>query len=105
MTEIDGPQLETALKNPGVLVVDCYAPWCPDCRAIAPVLGQLAAENAGHITFAAINVDTHPAVKEAYSILAVPTLLIFKDGKLLDRWVEPAPRKKQLREKLDRLLA
>jgi thioredoxin 1 len=103
--ELMEQELDGAIKAHARLVVDCWAPWCPDCRMIAPVLDALAADNKGKITFAKVNLDNNRAVKEKYQVLAVPTLLIFKDGKLVDRLVEPAPRKKSLQSELDKGLA
>lgn len=101
VTELDLAGLDVAITGQPALVVDFYAPWCPDCHAIAPVLAQLAA-GAGRIAFAAVDVDAVPGVKERFEIMAVPTLLVFRDGELVERWVEPAPRTAALQKELDR---
>ena len=103
--ELSDKDLDRAIKEHTRLIVDCWAPWCPDCRALDPVYTELAQENNGKITFAKIHMDQHPAVKEAYQVLAVPTLLMFRDGKLVHRLVEPAPRKAALQQEIDQKLA
>jgi thioredoxin 1 len=102
--ELMEQDLDGAIKSHPRLVVDCWAPWCPDCRMIAPVFDALAADNKGKITFAKVNLDNNQGVKDKYQVLAVPTLLIFKDGKLVDRLVEPAPRKQSLQSELGKSL-
>jgi thioredoxin 1 len=98
--ELNEQGLDKAVKDHARLVVDCWAPWCPDCRVIAPVFDALAADNKSKITFAKINMDNNDGVKDKYQVLAVPTLLIFKDGKLVNRLVEPAPRKPAIQAEL-----
>ena len=86
-------------------MVDCWAPWCGDCRRMSPVFSEIAADNDGSIIFASINLDTNPDTKAAYQIMAIPTLLIFKDGKLVARMVEPTPKKSLLQGKIEQSLA
>jgi thioredoxin 1 len=100
--ELTGEDLHAAIKAHSRLVVDCWAPWCPDCRMIAPVFDALAADNKGKITFAKVNLDHNQEVKDKYQVLAVPTLLVFKDGNLVNRMVEPAPRKQPIQQELDK---
>jgi len=73
-------------------LVDCWAPWCGPCRAIAPVLDQLAAESRGRYRIAKLNVDENPRVAAEYSISSIPTMLIFKNGKLIDRIIGAVPK-------------
>lgn len=74
------------------VLVDCWAPWCGPCRAIAPVLDQLAAESAGNYRVAKLNVDENPQTASSYQISSIPTMLIFKDGNLIDRLVGAQPK-------------
>src|SRR5262245_56570644 len=69
------------------ILVDAWAPWCGPCRAIAPVLDQLAAESQGRYRIAKLNVDENPGIASRYQISSIPTMLIFKDGKLIDRLI------------------
>ena len=67
------------------VLVDCWATWCPPCRAIAPTIDQLATEAAGRYRVGKLNVDENPRVATEFKIESIPTLLIFKSGKLVDR--------------------
>lgn len=74
------------------VLVDCWAPWCGPCRVISPVLDQLAAESQGRYRIAKLNVDENPQTAARYRIASIPTLLIFKDGQLVDRLVGVQPK-------------
>ena len=69
------------------VLVDAWAAWCGPCRMIAPVLDQLAAESKGRYVIAKLNVDENPMTSAQFGIQSIPTLLIFKDGLLVDRMV------------------
>ena len=75
------------------ILVDAWAPWCGPCRVVGPVLDQLAAESQGRYRIAKLNVDENPRVASQYQISSIPTLLIFKDGKLIDRLIGAYPKK------------
>jgi thioredoxin 2 len=74
------------------ILVDAWAPWCGPCRVIGPVLDQLAAESHGRYRIAKLNVDENPRIASQYQIASIPTMLIFKDGKLIDRLVGAQPK-------------
>ena len=74
------------------VLVDCWAPWCAPCRMIAPLLDQLAAESNGSYRIAKLNVDENPQISSRFQISSIPTMLIFKDGKLIDRLVGAQPK-------------
>ena len=74
------------------ILVDCWAPWCGPCRIIAPVLDQLAAESQGNYRIAKLNVDENPQISSRFQIASIPTMLIFKDGKLIDRLIGAQPK-------------
>jgi thioredoxin 2 len=69
------------------VLVDCWAPWCGPCRMIAPVMDLLAAESEGRYRIAKLNVDENPLTASRFQIASIPTMLIFKDGKLVDRLI------------------
>lgn len=69
------------------VLVDCWAPWCGPCRMIAPVMDQLAAESEGRYRITKLNVDDNPLVASRFQIASIPTMLIFKDGQLVDRLI------------------
>jgi thioredoxin 1 len=80
------------IQQHSLVVVDCWAVWCAPCRMIAPVIESLAQDYAGRIVFAKLDVDTNPLISHQYQIQSIPTLLIFKHGRLVDRLVGALPR-------------
>jgi len=86
-------------KTYPLVVVDCWAAWCAPCRAIAPVVEQLAKDYSGKVVFGKLNVDENPETAQKYGIMAIPTLLVMKNGKEVDRIVGALP-KNQLEVKI-----
>jgi thioredoxin len=74
------------------VLVDMWAPWCGPCRIIAPILDQLAAESGGRYRIAKMNVDENPQTSARFSVQSIPTLLVFKNGALVDRIVGAQPK-------------
>lgn len=82
---------DTVRKHP-FLVVDIWAEWCGPCRMVAPVIEDLAREFSGRVTFGKCNVDLNPQIAAGFSVTAIPTLLFFANGMLVDRVVGALPR-------------
>ena len=95
---------DDVLRSPLPVLLDCWAPWCGPCRALAPVIDALARAYAGRVRVAKLNVDENPAVAARYAIQGIPTLLLFDGGHLRDRLVGVQPRA-ALEARLDALLA
>jgi thioredoxin 1 len=90
---------DQTIKSYPLVVVDCWAVWCAPCRAIAPIIDQLAKDYSGKIVFGKLNVDENPETRDRYGIMAIPTLLVMKDGNEADRIVGALP-KNQLEAKI-----
>lgn len=84
------------------VVVDCWAPWCGPCRAFGPVIDQLAQQYRGKIKFAKLNLDDNPVTGSQYGISSVPTILLVKNGRLVDKLVGALP-KEQLEAQIARI--
>jgi len=97
-SKLDGPVDLTSAKfkefvqSYSVVVVDCWAPWCGPCRMVAPVIEELARDYSGRVAFGKLNVDENPSVASDYQIMSIPTLLVFKNGKPVDRIVGAMPK-------------
>lgn len=74
------------------VVVDCWAPWCGPCRAVAPVLDDLAKTYKGRLKIAKVNVDENPGTGSKYRIQSIPTMLFVKNGNLVDQVTGALPR-------------
>lgn len=74
------------------LLLDCWAAWCAPCRMIAPALDELAAEADGRYTIAKLNIDENPQTAAQFQVQSIPTLLVFKNGRLVDRIVGAQPK-------------
>jgi thioredoxin 2 len=74
------------------VLLDCWAPWCGPCRMVGPIMEQLASESNRRYRIAKLNVDENPRTAAQFQIQSIPTMLIFKDGKLVDRIIGAQPK-------------
>jgi thioredoxin len=79
-------------RSPLPVLVDAWAPWCGPCRVIAPVIDELAAEMAGRVRVAKLNVDENPVTAARFNLRSIPTLLVMKGGREVDRIVGVQPK-------------
>lgn len=84
--------LADSVRSHEVLVVDVWAPWCGPCRVIGPILDDLARELAGKVTIGKLNADENRVTMSEFGIRGIPTMLVFKRGKLVDKIVGAAPK-------------
>ena len=98
--EITDADFDDSVKKYNTIVIDCWAPWCGPCRMVSPVIDELAKEMQGKIVFGKLNVDENPRVSMKHEIMSIPTLLVFKNGNLVDRIIGAYP-KQELKKKLE----
>ena len=91
------------LKSDTPALVDFWASWCGPCRAIAPVVEELSEEYAGRVKVAKLNVDESPKTPGTYGIRAIPTLIMFKEGKVVDQ-ITGAVSKSHIEQALNKML-
>jgi len=104
VTVTDATFVEMVEHSPLPVLVDAWAPWCAPCRMIAPVIDQLAAEMAGRVRVAKLNVDENPATAARFNLRSIPTLLVLRGGREVDRIVGVQP-KSEISRRLERAMA
>jgi thioredoxin 1 len=95
---------QEVLHSTSPVLVDVWADWCGPCKVIAPIVEELAREYEGQLTVMKLDVDENPQTALAYRVQSIPTLLVFKDGKLAERIVGAVP-KRVIVDKLQSLVA
>jgi thioredoxin 1 len=91
---------DDVLKSDKPVLVDFWAPWCGPCRMIAPLVEELAKEYEGSVKIGKVNIDDNPSVAMNYGVNSIPTLMIFKGGQVVDRFVGVQP-KSRLQQAID----
>lgn len=91
------------LQSPVPVLVDFWAAWCGPCRAIAPAVEEIAGEYSGKLKVVKVDVDENPDVAGRYNVLGIPTLLLFKEGKAVERLVGAYPKQAMISKIKDHL--
>ena len=90
--KIDDTNIDSTVNKYPLMVVDCWAPWCGPCRMIGPIVEELAKEMHGKVVFGKLNVDENQRTSMRYRIMSIPTLLVFKNGNLVDSIIGALPK-------------
>jgi len=102
-TTTDANFASDVLQNDKPVLVDFWAEWCGPCKMVAPVLEEIADENAGKIDIVKLNIDENPGAARDYSIMSIPTMAVFSGGKVVKQIVGAKPKAAILRDLADYL--
>ena len=96
----DGDFEQEVLQSDQPVLVDFWAPWCGPCRQIAPLIDEISSENSGTAKVVKVNIDESPQAAQTYGVSSIPTLMVFKGGEVVERFVGAQP-KARLQEAID----
>ncbi|MBN1232698.1 MAG: thioredoxin [Candidatus Coatesbacteria bacterium] len=102
LVEVSDGNLKTLISQNTSLIVDCWAPWCGPCHMLSPIFEELSQEFT-NIKFGKLNVDENEGASSEYGIMSIPTMLVFKNGQLVDKWIGALP-KPLLKDKINEVL-
>jgi thioredoxin 1 len=91
-TTLTAENFEKTILEKGTVLVDFWAEWCGPCRMVAPVLEQIAAEQSGKLKIVKLNVDENQATPSQFGVTGIPTMILFKDGQMVERIVGFMPK-------------
>jgi thioredoxin 1 len=89
--EITDNNFDSIVKKYPLILIDCWSAWCAPCRMIAPIIDELAKKYKGKIVFGKLDVSENTVIPKKYDVMAIPNLIIFKKGKLVDRIIGVQP--------------
>jgi len=98
LLELNDSNFDKVIVNSGsASLVDFWAPWCGPCKMLSPVLEEVAREISGKVVVGKVNVDENPVVSGRYKIMSIPTMLVFKNGKIVDQIMVAQPKENILK--------
>ena len=100
---VEDSNFDQLVNQYDLMIVDCWAPWCGPCLMVAPIVDELAKSYAGKVVFGKLNVDENPLTAGKFGVMSIPTLLVMKQGKEVDRMIGAAPRR-VIEEKIRNLI-
>ena len=84
---INQDEFESTINANKMVLIDFYATWCPPCKMLAPILDEVIAEIGDDVDIAKINVDENEKISQQFNVMSIPTLVLFKDGKQVDKTI------------------
>ena len=104
VTVTDATFAREVLESPLPVLLDCWAAWCGPCGALSPIIDEVARNHAGRLKVAKLNVDQNPGTASRYNVMSIPTMLFFRDGKVVDNAAGALPRQ-EVEQMVNRFLA